>query len=89
MARAIFVMGETGDIYIANCHRMGQFHHSSFLAGGPVAAAGEIRIETGVVKLLSRASGHYEPTSAQFTQVMDRLRDQGISASYTIDDDVR
>jgi ankyrin repeat protein len=60
---AIFVMDPAGDIYITNNHPLGKFHHSSFLAGAPVAAAGIIRIENGVVKSISRDSGHYKPNS--------------------------
>src|SRR5262245_22942299 len=37
------------------------FHHSSFTAGDPVAAAGEMRAKQGVLELISNESGHYQP----------------------------
>jgi hypothetical protein len=45
------------------------FHHSSFLAGEPVASAGEIRAKNGVLELVSNASGHYEPPKGLLFQV--------------------
>jgi transposase len=82
---AIFVMDKYGDIYISNHEAAGKIHHSSFMAGRPVAAAGEIRIEQGVVKLVSPLSGHYHPTRAQLDQFIQRLRDLGVKAEFEID----
>ena len=59
--KSIFVMSENGKIYISKSNEYGKFHHSSFLAGEKVAAAGEIVIKKGVVKLINNCSGHYTP----------------------------
>lgn len=41
------------------------FKHSSFLAGGEVAAAGYLVIDNGVVDYFDNASGHYQLSSTQ------------------------
>jgi hypothetical protein len=61
---AIFVQAATGEIYVGS-HDIGKFHHSSFLAGMPVRAAGELVADRGVLKALSGKSGHYQPTPSQ------------------------
>ncbi|MGF6851224.1 hypothetical protein [Paraburkholderia sp. CI3] len=76
--RAIFVMSYDGEVYVSCNHKPGQFHHSSFLAGKPVAAAGEIQVEHGEVKLVNRMSGHYQPTAEQLNQFVDHLHAQGV-----------
>jgi hypothetical protein len=79
--RAIFVMDEQGNIYASNDHRRGRFHHSSFLAGGPVAGAGELRVVDGKLELISDQSGHYLPPRELTQQVVDRLRSLGVEVS--------
>ncbi|MCG7500824.1 hypothetical protein MHM83_02970 [Tenacibaculum sp. Mcav3-52] len=59
--RAIFVMSDRGEIYLSKLNKYGEFHHSSFLQGGKVSAAGEIVIEKGVIKEITNNSGHYRP----------------------------
>lgn len=59
--RAIFVMSPRGHLYISKIQEIGKFHHSTFLSGKKVAAAGEIIIEDGVIKLITDKSGHYRP----------------------------
>jgi len=58
---AIFVMSEEGKIYISKNYGYGKFHHSSFLAGKPISAGGEIFIEQGLIKEITNDSGHYMP----------------------------
>lgn len=58
--KAIFVISEKGNIYISKTYELGKFHHSSFLAGKPVAVAGEIFIEKGIIKEITDGSGHYQ-----------------------------
>ncbi|MGI5221201.1 hypothetical protein [Nocardia sp. CA-290969] len=77
--RAIFVMDEHGQLYASPYHLLGEFHHSSFLAGGPVAGAGEISAVQGQVRLISDHSTHYRPARRFTHQVVDSLRRQGIS----------
>ncbi|NEW42576.1 hypothetical protein GV794_24845 [Nocardia cyriacigeorgica] len=80
--RAIFTMDADGTLYSSPHHVLGQFHHSSLLAGAPVAGAGEIAAMNGVVQLISDHSTHYRPPRHITEQVVDNLRSQGV----TIDD---
>lgn len=59
---AIFVMAESGELYLSKNRKVGEFHHSSFLAGKPVAAAGEMIIKKGIIIEINNASGHYMPS---------------------------
>jgi len=59
---AIWVQGPSGRFYSSNESKQGKFHHSSFLAGRNVKAAGDWRIEQGRLKSISAMSGHYCPT---------------------------
>jgi hypothetical protein len=73
---AIFVMDKKGDMYMAK-NRNAQFKHSSFLAGGPVAFAGEMQIEEGQVKVVSNRSGHYLPNEKHLSRVAQELANKG------------
>ncbi|MEU4838809.1 hypothetical protein [Nocardia testacea] len=75
LKRAIFVMDEHGNIYASLFAKRKEFQHSSFLAGGPVAGAGEIVVENGVIKLITDQSGHYLPTQHLMRQVLTRLEE--------------
>lgn len=74
---SIFVMSPTGGIY-ANEHKPGLFHHSSFLAGQPTAAAGEVQVTKGVLKNVTNKSGHYHPGAPQMFQVLQEFQSRGI-----------
>jgi hypothetical protein len=78
--RAIFVMDNQGNLYAAP-HKLAEFHHSSFLSGGPVAGAGEIVVRDGKVILISDKSGHYQPPPQYRQQVLDQLGSQGVDVS--------
>ncbi|WP_446224375.1 hypothetical protein ACTWPB_04040 [Nocardia sp. IBHARD005] len=75
--RAIFAMDHNGSLYSAPFHILGKFHHSSFLAGAPVAGAGEIAAHQGKVLMVSDHSTHYRPARKFTRQVLDSLRRQG------------
>jgi uncharacterized protein (UPF0276 family) len=80
LARQVhFVMDHNGNVYVSNYKAKGKFHHSSFLAGQPVAAAGYIHVENGVVKAALPVSGHYKPTETNMNQMLWNLYNQGIS----------
>lgn len=79
--RAVFVMDEHGNLYASNYHARGRFHHSSFLAGGNVAAAGELAVIDGVLQLLTDSSGHYRPARGHTMQAINQLRSMGIPIS--------
>jgi hypothetical protein len=79
----IYVMDEAGEIYI-HTKQVGKFHHSSFLAGGPVAAAGEIKIKDGVIKFIDRSSGHYHPEPEHFDQVIEELKSRKVKPERAV-----
>ncbi|HEY7030612.1 MAG TPA: hypothetical protein VH482_04750 [Thermomicrobiales bacterium] len=74
---AMYVMDNTGSIF-AGSQNVGRFHHSSFMAGGPVAAAGEMSLNAGTLKYINNFSGHYLPTPDHLTQVLQELRDNAV-----------
>ena len=67
-------MSENGKIYISKYNEFGKFHHSSFLSGEKVAAAGEISINKGIIKVVNNRSGHYMPNIGNVkNNVLDEL----------------
>ncbi|HKK36564.1 MAG TPA: hypothetical protein VJ994_09760 [Paracoccaceae bacterium] len=60
---AIFVFSPDAKLY-AGSHVVGQHHHSSFLSGGAVKAAGEIVADAGRIQVITAKSGHYKPDAA-------------------------
>jgi hypothetical protein len=78
---AIFVMDAEGNFFASKTQVVGEFHHSSLAAGQPVAAAGELRVEQGVLKHITDQSGHYRPTTDLTAQALDALESQGIDTS--------
>ena len=76
----IFVMSPEGQIYFAQSDvaTIGQFHHSSFLAGGDVAAAGKLSVKDGVIEAMSRSSGHYMPDEIHLDQFARELSRRGV-----------
>jgi len=54
-------MDADGTFYASMEQAVGEFHHSSLVAGDPVAAAGELDVGQGVLEALSDKSGHYRP----------------------------
>jgi uncharacterized Zn-binding protein involved in type VI secretion len=75
---AIYVMDENGNFYASIDHKRGEFHHSSILGGRPVAGAGEIEVNRGVLQYINRGSGHYEPTPEMLQQTVNELRARGL-----------
>lgn len=76
--RAMFVMDQHGNLYASNKQIVHELHHSSFLGGGDVAGAGEVRVTNGTLDEMTRKSGHYRPTEAHNDRVIDELGRQGI-----------
>ena len=60
-------------IYIAKKER-GSFHHSSFLGGACVIAAGRITVDRGTLTGIAPHSGHYRTTPEQFTRMLKYLK---------------
>ncbi len=80
----IFVMDDQGNLFIADrAHARGVLHHSSFLGGKPVAAAGEIRVVRGRVEYIDDFSGHYAPTPEYLDHALKELTDRGVDLRST------
>jgi hypothetical protein len=69
----IYVMSTDKVIYIARKVR-GAFHHSSFLGGACVIAAGRITVDHGVLTGIAPHSGHYRTSPEQFTLMLKYLK---------------
>ncbi|MEJ1161289.1 hypothetical protein [Prosthecomicrobium sp. N25] len=78
---AIFVMDKGGAIYASNRSVTFLFHHSTILAGAPVASAGLLVAKAGVVSDMSNCSGHYKPPTVAYRQLMESLHRQGYQTS--------
>lgn len=75
--RWIYVLDIRGRMYV-NKKVPGAFHHSSFMGGEPVRAAGSISVSQGTVKVITAWSGHYRPTQDSFLYVIRYLRERGV-----------
>jgi hypothetical protein len=53
--------------------------HSQYMAGEPVACAGEMTIVNGSLKAVSNTSGHYKPPGNRLIQVLWSLQKKGIN----------
>jgi hypothetical protein len=72
---AIWVMSPHGVFYTGD-HLQSEFHHSSFLAGRRVAAAGEWAVNKGGrLVFINHKTGHYHCTPQQLYNAMVKLRD--------------
>jgi hypothetical protein len=69
----IFVYSPDGTLYVHE-HEKGEFHHTSFLGGGAVLAAGEIVVDQGRVVALTAKTGHYWTTPELMLSMARRLR---------------
>jgi len=84
-ARAIFVLDQTNEILLTVDYEHNKFHHSSFVAGAPVIAAGEMIISRGRLIALTNHSGHYLPPPSCISYVMDRLEAMGVANLATVE----
>ena len=84
--RCIWVMScpEGGSpAFYSNIGKLGRFHHSSFLAGGAVAAAGEWTIVSGKLLHINACSGHYKPEDWRFLKACAVLKNEGVITRET------
>jgi RHS repeat-associated protein len=87
--RTIAVMGLDGTLY-AGDQSVGAFHHSSFLSGGDVAWAGELRASNGVLEYMNDNSGHYfrpvagepPPPPGALGQAASVLEEAGVDMTF-------
>jgi hypothetical protein len=58
---------------------VGEFHHSSFVAGDRVLSAGFMVLRGGVIRVINGSSGHYLPQAEHIQYAVDWLTSHGIS----------
>ncbi len=63
----IFVVDTEGNLY-AHKHVEAKYHHSTFLSGAPIQAAGEMVVDQGKIKVITAKSGHYAPSVKEMTR---------------------
>ena len=73
-----YVMDSAGNFYLFDEFTTPSIRHSSILAGGPVAGAGNIRIADGRIVYIDSDSGHY-PSTRVFPNVLTELRARGVN----------
>jgi len=76
----IYVTDCNGKFYVGQKIK-GHFHHSSFLAGGAIRAAGGIKAREGKLIEINPNSGHYKPGQDHFEALIERLKGEGIDLS--------
>lgn len=81
--KAIYVMSPAGNLHVSS-HSVGHRHHSSLLAGNPVACAGEIEVKRGRIVWLSNKSGHYLPGREHLLQVLAMLQKKGVPLDFRL-----
>lgn len=69
---AIFVVSPEGEFF-SGSHAVGRHHHSSFLGGGAIMAAGELVVDDGVIRIITAKSGHYRPSAANMLTLVNRF----------------
>ena len=77
----LYAMDPQGTLYVIPSSPMltCKFHHSSFVAGGPIAGAGDIKIREGKATFIDNCSGHYHPTDAIMDQVLSVLKQENVT----------
>lgn len=74
----IFAQASDGSIF-AHRTETGRFHHSSFLSGQAVRAAGELVTDAaGKIVEINNESGHYKPTTKQMANLLIHLKERGV-----------
>lgn len=66
---------------VARGEKVRSVHHSTPLAGRPVAGAGTLTVTQGVITEISDRSGHYQPEAEYLWQTVEWLRAQGMDVA--------
>ncbi|CAG8456858.1 4356_t:CDS:2 [Ambispora gerdemannii] len=77
-------------IYVTDCYDnlyihekiKGHFHHSSFLAGGAICAAGGVKVYQGKLLEINPKSGHYKPGEKHFEALIEHLKSKELDTTY-------
>jgi hypothetical protein len=72
---AIWVCSPTG-VFYSDSHIVSKFHHSSFLGGGRVLAAGEWVVSRGIILLITHKTGHYGASPFNLYNALRLLNDR-------------
>ncbi|KTD40629.1 hypothetical protein [Legionella parisiensis] len=82
---AAFTLNANGELYLF-AHNEGVDHiaHSSMTAGSPVVAAGEIKIENGVLKAITTHSGHYRPSLFNVYRTLEHFSHNNVDISQAV-----
>lgn len=72
----LYVMDGEGRVFAAASDELN--HHSAFLAGNPVAAAGSIEVVVGRLSSVFDQSGHYMPPLDYTLQFLKEMKSRGI-----------
>jgi len=77
----LIVLAPDGELYAAEGDYSSpiKIHHSSILAGAPVASAGEIAVRAGKVLRVTSRSGHYKPPMCLLDQLRAELKQRGVA----------
>lgn len=73
----IFVMDLEGRMYLGR-KRKGRFHHSSFVSGAPIFAAGKAIIKHGTIVAIEPHSGHFKPRLENLLALCSMLATHGV-----------
>lgn len=81
----MFVVNAQGEIFVSNHNNKEKKLHSSFMRGGPVKYAGELRIANdGTLLEVSNYSGHYMPDFDNVQQFAWHLDQRGVQLSQCV-----
>ncbi len=83
-SRAIYVMDGQGNLYASLVETIGEFHHSSLLAGRPPSGAGEIVARDGALVEISGRSPTYPVGDAELDEVLAELARDGVPTAEVV-----
>jgi hypothetical protein len=83
-ADGIYVMTPEGEFFaqFEDKKTKGKYHHSSFLAGLPVGAAGKMEYSGGLK--VDMESGHYQPRTMHMVKALKGLEKKGVGESADV-----
>ena len=76
-----YAMDAAGNFYVLNQAGRPDLRHSSFFDGRPVACAGDVEVRNGRIARINANSGHYNPSSRMFQNVLTELKSRGVDVS--------
>lgn len=78
LSKWIFVLDRHEQLFIGRKQK-GTFHHSSFLGGTPISAAGKIWVNHGCIVAIEPHSGHFKPTLKHLMTFCMVLKQSGVN----------